>query len=139
MTDPQKILDFFAGHSIRREMALFAEAGRPIHAWRAYLWIRRAGLPVPPWFLEYLDECAERFDQMDPKSPNQVAEAFAMDRVGRNGSIASNQLAAVEHFAALKSARPDASNEKLFAEVADQIDQSTSYVRDAYYKWSPQN
>jgi hypothetical protein len=139
MTDPQKLKDFLAGHSIRREMALFAETGRPIHAWRAYRWIRQAGLPVPPWFLEYLDECAERFDRMDPKSPEQVAEAFAMCRVGRNASVASDQLAAVEHFAALKSARPDDSNEKLFAEVANQIGKSDSYVRDAYYKWFPQN
>jgi hypothetical protein len=62
-----------------------------------------------------------------------------MDRAGRNASIESNRLAALEHFAALKQKRPDASNEDLFAEVAEAIGKSSSYVRDAYYKWYPQN
>jgi hypothetical protein len=66
---------------IRREMFLYKKTGRPIHAWRAYRWIRTAGLPVPPWFLKYLDECAERLDRldkMDTKLPEDVAAAFAL-------------------------------------------------------------
>jgi aromatic ring-opening dioxygenase catalytic subunit (LigB family) len=63
MMDPQRIMDFVHNYSIRREMALFARTGRPIHAFLAYRWIREAGLPVPPWFLEYLDLCAERLEK----------------------------------------------------------------------------
>jgi hypothetical protein len=139
MTDPKKILDFFAKYSIRREMALFAESGRPIHAFRAYRWIREAGLPVPPWFFECLDECAERLDEMEPKSPEDVAAAFGMDRKGRNASTGSDQLAAAQSVAALQQKRPDTSLEGLFADVAMQTGKSDSYVRDAYYRWLPKN
>jgi hypothetical protein len=137
MTDPQKMKDFFHNYSIHREMALYAKTGRPIHAWRAYRWIREAGLPVPPWFLEYLDECAERCDKIDPKSPEQVAAAFAMDGVGRNASVGSDQLAAVQDVAALKARNPGARVTDLFKQVAKAGRVSDSYVRDAYYKWFP--
>jgi hypothetical protein len=137
--EPQQIRDFFSNYSIRREMTLFAKTGRPIHAWRAYRWIREAGLPVPPWFLEYLDECAERLAKMDPKSPDEVAAAFAMDRTGRNGSVSSGHLAAVQHLASLKDSQPDTRLEELFAEVAEASGVSESYVRDAYYMWFPKN
>jgi hypothetical protein len=135
--DPQQTLAALSSIALRREMALYGKTGRSIHAWRAYRWIRTAGLPVQPWFLEYLDECAERFGKTDPKSPGQVAEAFAMDRKGRNGTVESDQLAAVEHYWALKSKQPNASLEDLFAAVAQARGVSESYVRDAYYKWFP--
>ena len=94
---------------------------------------------MPPWFLQYLDQCAEGIVKMGLKSPEDVAGAFALDRVGRNASIASDQLAAVETVAALKYKLPDASLEELFAEVAMQTGKSESYVRDAYYAWFPKN
>jgi len=137
MGDP--LLDFFHHREIRREMALYAKTGRSIHAWRAYYWIRQAGLAVPPWFLEYLDECAERLDKMGQKSPEQVAAAFAMDRKGRNASISSDQLAAVEHFWGLRKMHPDLADKEIFSEVAEARGVSDRYVEDAYYKWFPKN
>jgi hypothetical protein len=139
MTDPQKIEEFFHNYSIRREMALFAGTGRAIHAFRAYRWIREAGLPVPPWFLEYLDGCAKRFDKMGPKSPKQVAEAFTMDRKGRNASIESDRLAAVQDFWVLKKMNPELADKEIFAKVAETRGVSDSYVEDAYYRWFPKN
>jgi hypothetical protein len=139
MMDPQKIIDSFHNYSVHRETALYAKTGRPIHAWMAYRWIREAGLPVPPWFLEYLDECAEQLDKIDPKSPEQVAASFAMDRKGRNASISSDQLAAVEHFWGLKKMNPDLADKEIFSKVAEARGVSDRYVEDAYYKWFPRN
>jgi hypothetical protein len=139
MPAPEEMLRFFRNREIRRAMALYAETGRAIHAWRAYRWIRRAGLPVPPWFLEYLDDCAARFDGMDPRSPEDVAAALLLDRKGRNASVGSDQLAAVEHFWALKKMSPDLADKELFAEVAEARGVSDSYVEAAYYAWFPKN
>ena len=116
-------------------MTLLARTGRPVHAMRAYWWIRRAGLPPPPWFLEYLDSCAERCITSDLRSPEDVAKAFAMDRTGRNAAVGSGQLAAVEAFFALKTLHPALSDKELFAMAADRIGRSEAYVEAAYYRW----
>ena len=132
-------MDFVHGYSIWREMALFARTGRPIHAFLAYRWIWEAGLPVPPWFLEYLDLCAERLEKADPKSSKQVAKAFELDRIGRNRSIECDRLAAVQDFWALKERNPDRADKEIFAKVAEPRGVSDRYVEDAYYKWFPKN
>jgi hypothetical protein len=137
--DHKKILDFFHHREVRREMALYAETGRPIHAWRAYHWIRRAGLEVPPWFLEYLDGCAARLMASPIEKPEHVAEAFAMGRKGRKASVESDQLAAVEHVWGLKKKSPDLADKEIFARVAEDRGVSESYVEQAYYKWLPKN
>jgi hypothetical protein len=136
--DHKKVLDFFHHREIRREMALYAESGRAIHAWRAYRWIRDAGLPVPPWFLEYLDGCSERLMESSPNTPEQVVAAFDLGAKSRN-MTEGDRLAAVEHVHALKKMRPDARLEDLFAEVGEKRDKSESYVREAYYAWFPKN
>jgi hypothetical protein len=128
--DAEGLLRLFRNREIRREMALFARTGRAIHAWKAYRWIREARLPVPPWFLEYLDECAARFDT-GPKSPEDVAKAFDMDRKGRNPAVGSNQLAAVEHFWAIKAQKPGLAGKEIFAQVAEVCGVSERYVEDA--------
>jgi hypothetical protein len=135
MTDSQKLADFFHDYSIRREMALFAESGRPIHAWRAYYWIRQAGLPPPPWFLEYLDGCASRLVKEAPKTAQQVASAFAMGAKGRH-TTDCERLAAVQDVHALKKMNPVADKE-VFAQVAETRGVSDSYVEQAYYDWFP--
>jgi hypothetical protein len=136
MDEPQKILDFVHHHSIKREMALFAESRRPIHAWRAYYWIRQAGLQVPPWFLEYLDQCAERMVKEAPKTAEEVAAAFDLGAKGRHPTDCE-RLAAVEHVYALKSKSPDLADKEIFAQVAEARGVSESYVEQAYYKWFP--
>jgi hypothetical protein len=134
--DPQKVADFFHAYSIRREMALFAESGRPIHAWRAYYWIRQAGLPVPPWFLEYLEGCAERLVKEAPTTAKQVAAAFAMGAKGRH-TTDCERLGAVQAVHALKKMNPHLSDKEIFARVAEERDVSESYVEQAYYDWFP--
>jgi hypothetical protein len=137
MIDPQNVLDFVHSYSIKREMALYAETGRPIHAWRAYYWIRQAGLPAPPWFLEYLDRCAEQMmGKEPPATPEQVADAFEMDAKGRR-TTDCERLAAVQQVYALKEIRPAISDKEIFAQVAETRGVSESYVEQAYYKWFP--
>ena len=72
-----QIHDFLRKRQIRREMALFARTGRATHAWRAYREIREAGLPMRPWFLKCVNECAERIDKKDLKSPEDVSRHSA--------------------------------------------------------------
>jgi hypothetical protein len=136
--DPQATLDAMHRTMIKREAALWFSSGRAIHAWRLRRIFRQAGWTVPEEIETYLDACGDRLCESDLTSPEQVAEAFAMGPKGPKGLVTSNELAAVEHFAALRKMRPDASNEDLFLEVGEAIDKSDSYVRDAYYKWFPQ-
>ena len=134
MIDPQKVLDFVHGYSIRREMALYADTGRPIHAWRAYYWIRQAGLPTPPWFLEYLDGCAERLMKSPLEKPEQVAEAFDMKATGRN-LTECERLTAVQDVHALKEMKPEMRIKDIFARVAKIRGVSDAFVKNAYYEW----
>jgi hypothetical protein len=134
-TDPQKILDFFHHREIRREMALYGRTHRPIHAWRAYYWIRQAGLPVPPWFLELLDECADRIMKSPLKKPEQIAEAFDMKATGRHRTE-SHRLQAVETVLALKEDRkPGETDRAIYDKVAKDFGVNWTYVRNAYQDW----
>jgi hypothetical protein len=135
MTDPQDILDYVHHYSIRREMTLFARTGRAIHAWRAYWWIREAGLPVPPWFLEYLDGCAERLMKSPLKRPEQVAEAFEMTATGRHFTEC-RRLKAVEMVCALKQKQsPGERDEDIWRKAAKDLGVNWTYVRNAYQDW----
>ena len=87
-------------------MALYHRTGRPIHAWRAYHWIRQAGLPPPPWFLEYLDRVAERVTKIAPGNGDDVAEAFDMGAAGRH-SVECRRLKAAQSSAILRDMHPD--------------------------------
>lgn len=137
MIDPQETLDFVHGYSIRYEMTLFAETGRPIHAWHPYHWIRQAGLPVPPWFLEYLDACADRLMKSPLKKPEEVAEAFDMKAAGRNRTE-SKRLKAVQMVCALKQTRkPGELDENIYKEVAKDLGVQWTYVRNACQDWLP--
>jgi hypothetical protein len=137
MGDPKEVADFFHGYSIRREMALYAETGRALHAWRAYHWIRQAGLPVPPWFLEYLDGCADRLMGEDlPTKPQEVADVFEMGPKGRRATEC-DRLAAVQDVYALKEMMPGVADKEIFVKVAEDRDVSESYVEQAYYDWFP--
>ena len=100
------IADFFHRYSIRREMALYHRSSRPIHALRAYYWIRQAGLPPPPWFLEYLDQVAERMTKIAPGNGDDVAEAFGMGATGRH-SVECRRLEAAQMVAILRDMHPD--------------------------------
>ena len=136
---PQQILDEMHRLMIKREAALWLGSGRAIHSWRLRKIFRAAKWPVPEKIEQYLDRCTERLCEADLTSPRQVAKAFDLGREGRNAKCDNVRLAAVEHVAALKHKRSDASLEELFAEVAMQTGRSQSYVRDAYYEWFPKN
>jgi hypothetical protein len=139
MIDPEKVADFFHGYSIRRERALYAKSSRPIHAWRAYYWIRKAGLPVPPWFLEYLDGCAERLMKSPLKKPEEVAEAFGMTATGRH-LTEGRRLAAVQMVCALKQDKKQGErDEDIWRKVANDLGVNWTYVRNAYQDWLTKN
>jgi hypothetical protein len=138
MIDPQKVLDFVHSYSIRREMALFSATGRPIHAWSAYKWIREAGLPVPPWFLEYLDGCADRLMKSPLEKPEQVAEALDMKATGRN-LTECDRLATVQDVLAIKDMKPKMLIKDIFALVAKDRRISKAFVKNAYYEWMSKN
>ena len=144
--DEAPIADFFHRYSIRREMALYHRSGRPIHALRAYYWIRQAGLPVPPWFLESLDQVAERLTKAAPGSAHDVAEVFGMTVTGRH-SVECRRLEAAEMVAILRDMHPDeplndptndAGKPKkngIFGIVAERLGVSVAFVKKAYYDW----
>jgi hypothetical protein len=139
MTAPKKIVDMFHDMAIRREMALYAETRRPIHAWRAYHWIRHAGLPPPPWFLEYLDGCAARLTESPLDTPEQVAMALDLGAKGRHRTEC-RRLEAVEMACALKQNRkPGERNEDIYRKVAKQLGVQWTYVRNACQDWLTKN
>jgi hypothetical protein len=136
MTD---LLQFFHEREIRREMVLYSRTKRPIHAWRAYRFIRMTGLPVPPWFLEYLDGCAERLDKTPPETHADVAEAFDMKATGRHRTEC-RRLKAVEMTLALKDMRkPGERDEDIWRKVANDLGVGWTFVRNAYQDWITRN
>ena len=135
------LVDSFRRHAIKREMKLFAETRRPIHAWRAYHWIRKAGLPIPPWFLEYLDGCAGQLTDAAPETAEDVAAAFGMGATGRH-SIESRRLTAAEMVHALNASEvtlklPPAERrlKDLFSIVARELGVSASFVKGAWCRY----
>jgi hypothetical protein len=100
--DPQQIMNAMHRLMIRREAALWFGTGRAIHAWRLRKIFRAAKWPVPEEIERYLDNCSERLCSADLTSPEQVAEAFRLDRKGRNAKCTSDQLAAAESVFALR-------------------------------------
>lgn len=70
MTDPQKIRGL-PSRVLDLTATLFAETGKPLHAWRVYRWLRRVRRPLTEWLLGYFDQCAERLDRINPTSPQQ--------------------------------------------------------------------
>jgi hypothetical protein len=115
---------------------IYRKTGRPIYAWRTYQLCRQVGVPVPEWFFEYLDGCADRLDQ-DLTSPKQVAEAFGLDRRGRDRSIGWDRMVASYLVWQLHEEQPGASLEERFSQVADCLGLSEGYVRDAWYAMAP--
>ena len=117
---------------------MFAETGNPFHAWRVYQWLRRAKRPLPEWLLCYFDQCAGRLDQR-PATPQQVAAAFDLAPTGGGASKVlrarrnSDRLALVQDVQALRWMMPNASLDRLFAELSERRNVGESTVRDAYY------
>ncbi len=69
-----------AAYSLRHARALYdLSEGNPVFAWRAYRAARNAGVDVPAWVLEYLDDAARRIVALEPggkKVRDQFAEAI---------------------------------------------------------------
>jgi hypothetical protein len=141
--DPQATLDAMHRMMIKREVALWFSSGRAIHAWRLRRIFRQAGWTVPEEIETYLDAGGDRLCEADLTSPEQVANAFELDRKGRNANVSSDRLAAAEHVFALKAMDPKRPITKIFSEVAECLNSKQdnpdkdagSFVREAYYEW----
>jgi hypothetical protein len=149
--DPQATMDIMHRLMIKREVALWFSSGRAIHAWRLRKIFRDAKWPVPEEIELYLDACAERLCQADLISPEAVADAFDLDRKGRNAAVTSDQLAAAESVFGLLAMNADrrrrgeeewslgraidATAQDLNERRPEGAKDTGSYVRAAYYAW----
>ena len=73
---------------------------------------------MPPWFLEYLDGCAERLMKSPLEKPEQVAEAFDMRATGRNRTECERLNAVEMALRAEGDRKPEAGSTDIFEGVA---------------------
>jgi hypothetical protein len=149
--DPQATLDVMHRLMIKRESTLWFASGRAIHAWRLRKIFRDAKWPVPEQIELYLDACTERLCRADLTSREQVANAFDLDRKGRNAAVTSDQLAAAESVFGLLAMNADRRRRgeeewslgRAIDETAEYLNEQRpegakdtgSSVRAAYYAW----
>lgn len=143
--DPQTTMDTMHRLMIKQEAALWFATGRAIHAWRIREVFRDAGWPVPEEVEIYLDGCTDRLLHTDLTAPAQVANAFQLDRKGRNAKVGHASLVVAEHVFGLKAMNPERSLDSIFDEVATQLNaqgrrsekdkDARSFVEKAYRDW----
>ena len=99
MLAPFRVMDGQDGENLEITER-FIEVGRegyentknPLYVWQAYQEARAAGITVPEWILEYLDESAAALWELRSRSeklPNPtaaIAEALRLKKPGRSGS-----------------------------------------------------
>ena len=76
----------FGRIGLRDEAYQYADSGNPVHVWRAYLFARKGGHPIPPWVLEYFEQSAQKlepiftrkYDKGEIVDPSEMTDALGL-------------------------------------------------------------
>lgn len=120
----------------------------PVHLWLAYKVARKLNAPLPPWLLDYFDECAARLTDGDgTRSPKAIAAALGLETKGGGPSALSRAKTELKHSRIVtdvawrvEAAVAKGGNvllEPIWAEVAALRGVSTETVRDRWYARLP--
>lgn len=141
---------FLGGVGLEDEAYQYADSGNPAHAWRAFLFARIGGYPIPPWVLEYFEQSARRLEPIFTKKydhgeivdPSEITDALGLTgHAGggpgpvRQAQVRSRGLAMVKLWHAFKKKNAgEWDDAKCTKHVADHFGVDDSTVRKALTK-----
>ena len=142
-----KVDRIFGGIGLERETYQYAISGNPVHVWRAYLFARKGGHPIPPWVLEYFEQSAlaldpiftRTYDKGETVDPSELTDALGLTGHAGGGKgpvkkaqAQSRRLAMVQTWHAFKKQNAgERSDSQCTKHVADHFGVDDSTVRKA--------
>ena len=149
-TIDDKLIPSFCRIGLEDEAYQYAISGNPAHVWRAYLFARTGGYPVPPWVLEYFEQSALALDPIltrerahgETVDPREITDALGFtgqagggDGPVRQAQTLSRGLSIVKLWHAFKKKNAgEWTDAQCTTSVADHFGVDESTVRNALIK-----